>query len=263
MFETFDISHAPTAAKGRFSDFEIDPSSAPTPAAAAPHSDAIHEMQKSLINLGTMIDQYPLFKSFLQANYLKVPLSNLILVGNRGEPDGTWGARTDAGLKDANAVADALASLLAAMGEHLKVKPELDPSVIHGHTPEDHKDLSDPDRVAGLLNQDLVSLMEYYGQIAGVMTKKYGNRLAKDTVITTHRSPGMTEQETGWLASNTNAPLVDKNGNQIRLGNTPMTIGNISSPQAFQELLKSITTPGNEMPDVATQAQWLLGQLGV
>jgi hypothetical protein len=226
-------------------------------------SDAIKAMQTELMTIAKTLDEFSAFKSYIQTNYMQNrPLSSMSLVGTGGVADGAWGERTDRGLREAYVLANSLTMLAESMKEHLTGITEFDLHTLDADTPKHYKDVTNADATATKLTEDLKELNEYARAVASVMTKKYGDKLSQDTTVAKYQQKTeMSNDDQSWLASHANTPLTYPSGKSILMGATPLTLGNISSPQAFQAFLQSTGHPAAKASDVKTQADYLLNML--
>lgn len=236
---------------------------AETHAGGVQHSSAISDMQNAILKLDLLMHGHEAFNAFLSDHYLQgAKLDKMGTVGNvdkhgNATADGSWGARTDEGLKEVGQLATALSKVQADM----KVPgTAMNPSQFLAAIPASYKDVQDAPVLAKRLADDITSLTEYYGDIANFITKRYGNMLGENTAVVKYKGTGLTPDEQDYATKHGNdvvfsMPYAGKGGVAVKLQD-------LSSPQAFAEFLHENTTPGNPVPDINTQAAYILHNLG-
>jgi hypothetical protein len=213
------------------------------------HSDAITAMQNAILKLDLVMHGHEEFNTFLMNRYMNgAKLDGMTAVGTNGKADGSWGARTDIGLKEVGQLATGLAKLSAEIHAN---SPGFDPAQIASLIPASYKEANN--EIATKLAEQITALTEYYGQVADYMQKRYGDRIAENAAVVKYKGIGLTPDEQDYAA---------KHEDEVVAG-TPVRLKDIASVAAFEEFLHVNAPPGGQVADTHSAARLILRQLGV
>lgn len=246
----FGLPSAPGAIKDQPPKFGLPPA----PGAIA-HSPAIKEMQEGIMELGETMSTHKAFNGFLTSRYdmhanpntmLSVGVSQMHNGQNTWHSDGAWGSHTDAGLKEALNLAEALDKMAAQMN-----REGYDLGALKSLIPENHE--GGNAEVAAKISAELNKLNASYTTLASFVEHRYGNKLNEEAAVVRYDTNALSKEEQEYAKAH-------ENDGAVKLTDgTWVHLHDLTSTQALQSFFDKISPDG--IMDAKTQAGWMLTQL--